>query len=123
MSEQINMVLSLGQLLKNAREQKDLSQDDIADYLRLDKGIIVKIENDEYAQNQLSVFISGYIRSYAKYVQISAEEIESYFLGMGVIQESQPVKHLKFAIGEEINKARPIKAITYSIIGLLIVLA
>ncbi|OGT30955.1 MAG: hypothetical protein A3E87_08220 [Gammaproteobacteria bacterium RIFCSPHIGHO2_12_FULL_35_23] len=121
-TEQINMALSLGQLLKIARERANLSQDDIADYLRINKEIVAKIENDQFQDDEISVYIRGYIRAYAKYVGVPSQEVETYFLNQGIINEPQIVKQKEFIIKDSITKPSSFKMISYGIIIILIIL-
>ncbi|OCG07050.1 hypothetical protein A9G13_08685 [Gilliamella sp. wkB178] len=69
--------ISLGVMLSNLREQKGLTQDDIASKLHVRKTIVADIENDKIIDTPL-VFIKGYIRSYAEIVGLSAEEYQPF---------------------------------------------
>ncbi|MFM2476275.1 cytoskeleton protein RodZ [Celerinatantimonas sp. MCCC 1A17872] len=66
---------SAGQKLQAAREAAGLSIQDVATRLNLRRQVIVDIENDD-AQSSLSItYRKGYIRSYAKLVNVPESEV------------------------------------------------
>ncbi|OQW95151.1 MAG: hypothetical protein BWK79_03400 [Beggiatoa sp. IS2] len=70
-----------GARLRYAREQKNLSVQYIADSLYLGTHIINAVENDDYDSLPSAVFIRGYLRNYAKLMEIPVESvIEAYDL-------------------------------------------
>ena len=70
-----DLALTTGQKLRQAREKLGLSQKEIARYLCLRQVIIENIENDENALGLEDTFIRGYLRAYARYVNITDEEL------------------------------------------------
>ncbi|WP_038174918.1 cytoskeleton protein RodZ [Vibrio pacinii] len=76
-----------GTLLKNQREALGLSQKQIADRLRLRISIIQNIENNDFSFEQVATFTRGYLRSYAKAVNLDEALILS---ALGDCQETQP---------------------------------
>lgn len=64
-----------GKLLSAAREQKSLSQEDIAKQIRLSVSAIDDIESDHYDSFGAATFVRGYLRSYARVVDIPEEKI------------------------------------------------
>lgn len=68
----------LGEILRGKREEQGLSQQEIADRLRLRLAIVQSIEANDFQQGQVHTFTRGYIRSYAKLVGAD----ESLILGM-----------------------------------------
>src|SRR3990167_8452523 len=65
-----------GAKLKTAREALKLSTETIATQLRLSPSTIIQLENGEACLRFPSVFIRGYLRTYAKYLQINENEIQ-----------------------------------------------
>lgn len=63
------------EMLIAARESLGLSQKDVADHLRLITNFIVYIDEGSFEKIPKSAFIKGYLRSYAKVVQLSGDEI------------------------------------------------
>lgn len=64
-----------GKLLVAARESQSLSQADIAKQTRLSTQTINDIENDVYDRFGAATFVRGYLRSYARAVNVSEEKI------------------------------------------------
>ncbi|MCG3729286.1 RodZ domain-containing protein [Vibrio cincinnatiensis] len=68
-----------GTILKQKREALGLSQKQVADRLRLRVAIICNIEDNQFDSDLVATFIRGYLRSYAKAVGLSENEIiEAY---------------------------------------------
>ena len=64
-----------GQILKAAREAKDLSVDRLARALNVDVPAVNAIESDRYAVIGAPVFVRGHLRKYSQLVEISADEV------------------------------------------------
>ena len=70
---------SVGEHLRDAREQKGLSIQEVADQLYLEQRIIRLLEADDYEQLPPPAFVQGYIRAYAKLLGLAGENlIQSY---------------------------------------------
>lgn len=59
--------------LKEIREQKELSVEDIADTLRISKEYIVAIEESDYLALPEKVYAIGFIKNYAKFLGANAD--------------------------------------------------
>jgi len=68
-----------GEILKKRRE--DLGRDirEIADLLKINAAYLVAIENDTFAELPAPVYTMGYIRCYAKYLDVDAESIIEHY--------------------------------------------
>jgi cytoskeleton protein RodZ len=116
--------VSLGQMLRDARESKGMSIEDVADQLHIELAKIKMIEMDEYdLEAPDAVFMRGYIRSYARLVGLSEDQAGDLFQELGVVsskkkqQESRKIK-----IKEISSKDRPVRLITNFVIIILIIL-
>ncbi|MDC9592713.1 cytoskeleton protein RodZ [Xenorhabdus sp. IM139775] len=69
--------LTTGQILRQAREKHELSQQTVADRLCLKLSTVRDIEEDNISSNISPTFLRGYIRAYAKLVQVPESEILS----------------------------------------------
>ena len=67
--------MDIGALLVEARENKNLTAQDIADEMNLTLSVISKIESNEFKQDIPLAFIRGYVRSYAQKVGVDVETI------------------------------------------------
>lgn len=72
-------VMDIGALLVEARENKNLSAQDIATHLNLTLSVITDIEANQFKQDIPLPFIRGYLRSYAKKVNADVETLSVEF--------------------------------------------
>lgn len=63
-----------GQQLASARKEKGLSQEDVAAELRLSVTYVKAIEADEYDRLPEATFVRGYVRNYARLLELSENE-------------------------------------------------
>ena len=73
--EPIAPALEAGTLLKNQREALGLTQKQISDRLKLRISLIQQIEENQFESDQVATFMRGYIRSYAKYVNLDEKVV------------------------------------------------
>ncbi len=79
-----------GEKLKYARESLGLSLWQVASQLYLPERVMKALEEDDYhAKLPARAFIRGYLRSYAKLLKLSPEEILSDLDALGVYKTSQ----------------------------------
>lgn len=71
-----------GALLRTAREKAGLSEEDVARELHITVKKVRALEADDYQQLHSDIFIRGYLRSYAKLVDLEPEALlENYTQG------------------------------------------
>ncbi len=111
-----------GQILKQARERANLSIQDIADKIKLKKTLIKDIEQDNYDINLSLTFVRGYLKLYAKNVQVDESDILSAFEKLNT-QKKEPVKLQSFS-RKFANQANDDKLmlVTYLIVAVVIAL-
>jgi cytoskeleton protein RodZ len=68
-------VSGLGALLKNERENRGLSYEQLAQITRLRKHFLEAMENEEWQNLPPSVFVKGFIRSYAKALGLEEDKL------------------------------------------------
>ncbi len=68
-----------GYQLKIARNEKNLTTTDVARELKLDEKIIIALESEEQSSLPVSVFVCGYIRNYARFLNIQPEPLVEYY--------------------------------------------
>lgn len=66
--------LQPGAWLKRLREQKSLSVEHVADRLFLNIAVITALEEGNYAELPPPIFVRGYIRSYAKLLEVPSSD-------------------------------------------------
>lgn len=69
-TEEEQVVYSSGSILKQAREDLGLSIDELAEQIRVPLNVLEAIEIDKVPKNLPETFIRGYIRSYARKVNV-----------------------------------------------------
>lgn len=77
MSENTDGPLSrgAGEMLREARIAAGLSQEDIARELRQDLRVVEALESEDYSAFSAPIFISGYLRAYARAVGLDPEVV------------------------------------------------
>tara|TARA_R110002049_G_scaffold124479_1_gene279965 strand:- start:50885 stop:51814 length:930 start_codon:yes stop_codon:yes gene_type:complete len=69
----------IGEILRQARESASYSVAYVAGQTHLQEDVIVALENDQFDRLPNDVFVKGYIRSYAKLLELDAQELlEAY---------------------------------------------
>lgn len=120
--QELNLPETLGFRLRQMRKAKGLSIEDAADRLCLSVDIIKKIESDQYFDENNTIFTRGHIRSYARLLGFSQEEIQTHLMALGLITASMSVEPVKFNTKQPSAKDKPMKIATYAVIIILIIL-
>ena len=68
-----------GERLRRAREEKGLSQEEACKHLRLSSSYMRALEQDDYERLPEAPFIKGYLRNYARFLGLPAEELARQF--------------------------------------------
>ncbi|MFA3790677.1 RodZ domain-containing protein [Aliiglaciecola sp. SL4] len=111
-----------GAILKEARDKLGLKSLDIANKLHLKVNIIESIESDEYDPKISMTFIKGYLKLYAKQVNVDEQVIVEAFASQTEI-EKEPAKLQSFSkrVAKQASDDR-LMLITYGIIAALLAL-
>ncbi len=118
----ISSVESPGRILAAARESQSLSPADLAGRLRLDTKIVMALERDDFENLPAPTFIKGYIRSIAKELDIDPQTILETYEAHAMI-EPPALADFSSRAPEQVGiNSTIIRAITYSLAVLLIVL-
>ncbi|GAC15147.1 RodZ domain-containing protein [Aliiglaciecola lipolytica] len=120
--EQPVSVKGPGAILKEAREKSGLTVGDIANKLHLKANIIAAIESDEYDPKISMTFTKGYLKLYAKQVQVKEEVVLEAFASQ-YEQEKEPAKLQSFSkrVAKQANDDR-LMLITYGIVAAMLAL-
>jgi cytoskeleton protein RodZ len=94
-----SVLVSAGQQLRQARENSGISIDDAAHALHLDRDVIFAIEADDYAALGAPVFIRGYLRSYAKLLELKEDEV----LAGLTLAEPEPEEFVTLSARKEVK--------------------
>ncbi len=105
-----------GKLLRAAREARGISTQQVAGSLRLDVKHIEAMERDEFTNFVAPVFVRGYLRSYARFLDLSPDSIvKSYDYQSGPVPL---VLHGRSVLSEEASNTgdRAISWVIYLIV-------
>lgn len=72
--DQKRMALSLGEKLRQAREERGISISEVAEQTRISPLYLKSIEKDDYKPLPGGIFNKGFVRSYARYIGFDEEE-------------------------------------------------
>jgi cytoskeleton protein RodZ len=112
-----------GQLLREARQAKGLSLEQVANKINLRAHNIEAIENDEDDSNLSATFTKGYLKVYAKFVDVSEPDIlEAYERINSVDKEPAKLQSFSRRVAKQTNDAR-LMMLTYFIIAIVIALS
>src|SRR5215204_2475362 len=68
------MSLTLGEKLRQAREERGISISEVAEQTRIAPHYLDLIENDDYRTLPGGIFNKGFVKAYAKYVGLDEQE-------------------------------------------------
>lgn len=115
--------LSIGQQLRAAREEQGLSIEDVARHLLLSKQLINEIENDDYHKISASVYINGYLRSYAQLLKIPASSVLRVDPKAAVRAELDANRKTVAKVVEHSKSGSKIDFFSYVVIAVFVLLA
>ncbi|REJ78970.1 MAG: helix-turn-helix domain-containing protein [Acidobacteria bacterium] len=81
------MADSLGEKLRKAREERDISISEVAEQTRISAIYLEAIENDDYKPLPGGIFNKGFVKSFAKYVGIDEGEALQEYARIAASQE------------------------------------
>ncbi len=87
----------IGEILRQARESASYSIAYVAAQTHLKEDVIVALESDQFDQLPNDVFVKGYIRSYAKLLEIDSKELLAVYPSDRDVQTETVVPQVKKA--------------------------
>lgn len=114
--------LTAGQLLRQAREQRNMSDADVALQLNLRLALVQQIEADQLDSSILITFVRGYLRAYARLVKLPEQQVLQAFeqQNAGNAEPSKPMQTFSNRTGHQATENR-FMWLTYAI-GFILVL-
>ena len=93
----------IGEKLKEIRERNNISLITVSKNLNLSIFFLQSIENDDFSKIPVGSYTIAYIRSYANYLNLNADEIVhlykdqvSFFKGQEAIEIKKPIESFNF---------------------------
>ncbi len=85
-----------GRRLRRAREKRGLSTADAADALHLGRNTVEALDNDAFDRLPPVTFVKGYLRAYARLVNLPEEDVLQAF---GAVRQPEAERPLKATVG------------------------
>jgi cytoskeleton protein RodZ len=112
-------VIGPGQMLSDGRKNIGLSQQDVANRLNFRKTLVNSIENEEFDASLPETFNRGYLRNYAKLVNVSQEDVLASYEQLNVAK-TQASELQSFSKGtEKLAESNRIMWVSYLILAIL----
>ena len=89
-----------GQIIKAAREARQISMSEVAQRLLLSKQIITAIEEDNYSKISAKVYAEGYLKAYAQFLQIPVDTLLASFRRLNVYSDSEVKTEIKTQVND-----------------------
>lgn len=113
-------IIGPGRLLSDARKARGLSVENVANKLNFRIGLITDIEADIFDKTLPSTFNRGYLKNYAKLVEVSEEDILSSYEMLGVAEKQSTEMQSFSKITEKQAQTRSLMWLSYLILAVLI---
>ncbi len=111
-----------GQRLHDARRAASLSVADVAAQLHLDATTIEALERDDYAKLPAPAFVRGYLRSYARLVNLAPEPVVAAYSSRGFEPPALVADISSGSQGQSESTDLPWRLMTYLIAGVVVTL-
>jgi cytoskeleton protein RodZ len=116
-------VVSPGQMLQDARVAAKLSQNQVAERLKLRLQVVKDIEADSFDSGLSNTFIKGYLRAYARLLNVSEELVLSSYAHLNVAQEQRTeMQSFSRRIKQETHDSRLMKFTYLVVLGIVVLL-
>src|SRR3982751_5198497 len=117
------MSLTLGEKLRQAREERGISTSEVAEQTRISPLYIESIENDDYRGLPGGIFNKGFVKSFAKYVGVDEQEALMDYSQLIAATSAQPVEEPRTYRPEVMTDERSYASNAPTIIVAVIILA
>ncbi len=117
------MSLTLGEKLRQAREERGITLSEVAEQTRISSLYLESIDNDDYRLLPGGIFNKGFIKSYAKYVGLDEQEALISYSQILAQTESAEEDHLKHYQPEVLTDDRSGSSMIPTIIVAVVILA
>ncbi len=116
------MSLTLGEKLRQAREERGISLSEVAEQTRISPHYLESIENDDYRPLPGGIFNKGFIKSYAKYVELDEQEAIQDYTRAIMASEKRDESELKVYKPEVLTDDRAGASIIPTVIWAIVIL-
>lgn len=113
-------VIGPGQMLADARKALNLTQKEVATRLNFTVSLVINIENEQFDSKLPATFTRGYLKSYARLVNVAEEDVLASYDLLGVAATQQAEMQSFSRITEKQAENNRLMWISYFIVALLI---
>ncbi len=85
---------SLGEKLREAREQHDYSLEQVARDTHISKSYLIALESEDFTVIPGETYIIGFLRNYAEYLSLNPEELVTLYKNMKIQEQPLPMNEL-----------------------------
>ncbi|TKB47090.1 RodZ domain-containing protein [Thalassotalea mangrovi] len=82
-------VVGPGQMLREARKAKGLSQKDVALHLNFRLALVNELETESFDPDTPATFLRGYLRNYAKFLGLNENDVLESYQTLGVARQQR----------------------------------
>ncbi len=90
----MNTYKRVGQILKEAREEKNLTVRDIAKETNIAVKFILALENEDYTQFPAETFTIGFLKTYADFLKLDSAQIIQLYRSQQMEESQQPIPEI-----------------------------
>ncbi len=87
-------MFSIGEKLRSARESKKLTLKEVSKDTNITPKFIEALENEEFEKFPGETYVIGFLRTYAEYLRVDAEEIVHAYKGYKIGESATPLEEL-----------------------------
>ncbi|MGE3467175.1 MAG: helix-turn-helix domain-containing protein [Pyrinomonadaceae bacterium] len=117
------MSLSLGEKLRQAREERGFTLSEVAEQTRISGLYLESIENDDYSRLPGGIFNKGFVKSYAKFVGLNEQEALTDYAALTSFGETDGDNGPKVYRPEVLTDDRSASSMVPTAIAALVILA
>lgn len=70
---------TVGQILKETRESKFYTLEDVEKHIKIRKELLISLESDDYSKLPPATFVQGFIKNYAKFLGLDGQKLLAVF--------------------------------------------
>lgn len=108
---------TVGQTLKEARESKFYSLEEVEKVTKIRKELLEALEEDDYAKLPPSTFVQGFIKNYSKFLNIDSQKLLALF--RREFSEKRHKPYVMNAFANPVDK-RKLKITSGLVVGLVV---
>ncbi len=116
------MSLTLGEKLRQAREERGISISEVAEQTRISAHYLESIENDDYRPLPGGIFNKGFVKSYAKFIEIDEQEALQDYARLIAANDSGNDGELKVYKPEVLTDDRSVGSMIPTVVVAVIIL-